>query len=71
MRFPAAAAQTVKVNGHEAVYARGSSDQSGAWNGKADSALLSWQGAGFTYGVSYSGLGLSQTDMILIAKSLK
>jgi hypothetical protein len=69
--IPAAAAQTVKVNGHDAVYARGSSDQSGTWNGKADSALLSWQGGAFTYVMSYSGLGLSQTDMILIAESLK
>jgi hypothetical protein len=61
----------VKVNGHDAVYAHGSWDQSQNWNSSADSALPSWQGGGFTYVMSYSGLRLSQTDMIRIAESLR
>jgi hypothetical protein len=69
--IPASAARTVKVNGHDAVYARGSWDQSQNWNSSADSALLSWQGGGFTYVMSYSGLRLSQADMIRIAESLR
>ena len=69
--IPASAARTVKVNGHDAVYAHGSWDQSQNWNSSADSALLSWQGGGFTYVMSYSGLRLSQADMIRIAESLR
>jgi hypothetical protein len=69
--IPASAARTVKVNGHDAVYAHGSWDQSQNWNSSADSALLSWQGGGFTYVTSYSGLRLSQADMIRIAESLR
>src|SRR6202521_5568745 len=69
--IPASAARTVKVNGHDAVYAHGSWDQSQNWNSSADSALLSWQGGGFTYVMSYSGLRLSQADMIRIAESLQ
>ncbi len=69
--IPATAAKTVKVHGHDAVYAHGSWDQSGNWRGSADSALLSWQGGGFTYVMSYSGLGLTQADMIRIAESLQ
>lgn len=68
--IPASAARTVKVRGHDAVYAHGSWDQSQNWNRAADAALLSWQGGGFTYVVSYSGLGLSEADMIRIAESL-
>jgi hypothetical protein len=69
--IPASAARTVKIHGHDAVYAHGSWDKSGNWNGSADAALLSWQGGGFTYVMSYSGLHLSQADMIRIAESLQ
>ncbi len=43
----------------------------GIADSSADSALLSWQGGGFTYAMSYSGLRLSQADMIRIAESLR
>jgi hypothetical protein len=57
---PAAAAQTVKVNGRDAVY----------WNRGADIGLLSWQSSGFTYVFQWSGLALSRADIIRVAESL-
>jgi hypothetical protein len=60
-QVPSSAAQTVKVNGDDAVY----------WKRPADEGLLSWQEGGFTYVMSFSGLGLSQSDMIRIAESLR
>lgn len=58
---PAAAAQTVKVNGHDAVY----------WKRPFNEGLLSWEEGEFTYVMQYSGLGLSQADMIRIAESMR
>jgi hypothetical protein len=59
-QVPSSAAQTVKVNGHDAVY----------WSRPADEGLLSWQEGNFTFVMQYSGLGLSQADMIRIAEGL-
>ncbi len=69
--LPASAAQNVQVNGHPAVYAAGAWDQSHQWNRAADAGLLSWEEDGFTYVFSFSGLGLSQADVIRIAESLR
>jgi len=57
---PPSAAQTVKVNGRDAVY----------WSRPGDEGLLSWQEGNFTFVLQYSGLGLSQADMIRIAESM-
>jgi hypothetical protein len=69
--LPSSAAQNVRVNGHAAVYAHGSWDEFRRWNGTADAALLSWEENGFTYVLSFSGLGLSRDDVIRIAASLR
>jgi hypothetical protein len=60
-QVPSSAAQTVKVNGGDAVY----------WSRPGDEGLLSWQEGDFTYVMQYSGLGLSQADMIRIAESVR
>jgi hypothetical protein len=67
---PAAAVQQVRVGGQPAVYARGSWDKSGNWNGDANAELLSWEKDGLAYVLSASGLDLSREDMIRIAESL-
>lgn len=60
-QVPAAAAQNVKVNGHDAVY----------WKRAVGEGLLSWQEDDYTYVMQWSGLGLSQADAIRIAESLR
>ncbi len=59
-QVPSSAAQTVKVNGRDAVY----------WKRPADEGLLSWQAGDFTYVMQWSGLGLSRADAIRIAESM-
>lgn len=55
-----AAAQNVKVNGHDAVY----------WKRSVDEGLLSWREGDFTYVMQWSGLGISQANVIHIAESM-
>jgi hypothetical protein len=69
--IPASAARTVTVLGQAAVYTPGVWDESGNWNGTADAGLLSWQRGGFTYVLSFSGLGLTTADVVRIAESLQ
>ena len=59
-QVPSSAAQTVKVNGRDAVY----------WSRPGDEGLLSWREGNFTFVMQYSGLGLGQADMIRIAESM-
>jgi hypothetical protein len=69
--IPASAARTVRVNGRDAVYAPGGWAGPGSWNSTSDQGLLSWQANGFTYVLQFSGLGLSQADLIRIAESVR
>jgi len=69
--FPADRAQEANINGYPAVYVKGAWQDAGQWNDAADSGVLSWEMDGFTYLVQFSGLGLTQADLIHIAESLR
>ena len=72
---PSSAVRNVRVNGRPAVYVHGSYESApggpGIWNPKADDEELSWQADGITYNLTASGLGLTQSDMIRIASSIR
>lgn len=69
--IPASVAESVTVRGQSGVYSKGAEDKSGTWNSSADAGLISWQANGFTYVISFSGLGLNQTDLVRIAESVQ
>jgi hypothetical protein len=71
LAVPAGQARTVTVNGRAAIYARGAWRRDETWDATADSGILSWEAEGFTYLVQFSGLGLSDKELIRIAESLR
>lgn len=72
---PASAAHTVHINGLPAVYVHGSYENKpggpGQWNANADTAELSWQADGITYHLTATGPGLSESDLVQIAASIR
>lgn len=68
---PAAQAQPAVINGRPATYVRGTLRQDGGWDMSADAGLLSWEEGGVTYVIRDADLGLTSTDLIRIAESLR
>jgi hypothetical protein len=69
--FPAAAKQSVTVNGQAAVCVQGSWNEKKQWMATADAVDLEWSANGFLYTIGGSGLGLNCNDLIKIGESLR
>lgn len=69
--FPESAAQSMRVNGIDAVYVQGVWDEHGQWNPRVDASALSWTANEFTYTLRAYALSLDREDMIRIAESIR
>jgi len=69
--IPAAQTRPALVGGLPATYARGAWQRDGRWDATADAGTLSWADGEFTYVVQYSGLDLSEADLVRLAEGLR
>jgi len=69
--IPATQTRPTLVSGYPATYARGSWQRDGRWDATADAGTLSWADGAFTYVVQYSGLDLSEADLVRLAEGLR
>jgi hypothetical protein len=69
--FPNNARQTATVSGQPALYVHGAWTARGEWSDQADAGTLEWSAGGFSYHLSYSGLGLTRDELVRIAESVR
>lgn len=67
--YPNAAQHQVTVNGQPGVCVQGAWDEQHQWRDNADAGALEWTADGFSYRISYAGLGLRCEDLLSMAGS--
>ena len=65
-----AAQQPVMVNGQPGVCVQGAWDAQHHWRAEVGAGALEWTGAGLSYRISHTGLGLRCKDLVRIAEAL-